>query len=254
MSDGEGDEEEGERQRLLEEARQDRIKTKKILEALANGQKGANRQQNENVTRGLYGLDELISGDIADSKVQKEDEEGELEENLDYDDDEELQAKYINQMKARIRGQPEETAIDELSDEEDENSDADENSTTLTPEEREMKAKIAAIEKENYRRYFEQALRNRALRNSNRQEEHPPHSIPPLLNQRTPSLVQGNVEPTAAPQLIRTSTAPSIPLPPPPTVVVRDGTELKRRVSMPPRKVCTAYTSNSRALGGQSRW
>jgi hypothetical protein len=253
LSDGEGDEEEGDRQRLLEEARQDRLKTKKILEALANGQKGAGRQSNTELrNRGLYGLDELVAGDFADlAKAQKEGaQEGEGDEGaLDFDDDEELQAKYLNQMRSRIRGQKDETAMDELSDEdENEESNDEEGLTALTPEERAQRAKIAAIEKENYRRYFEQALRNRALRMSSKQQEEPVLQPPrppqlTLVGSSSGSQLLRSASVTeelgTAPPLTRPSSSSAI-FPPPLSAPARDGGELKRRVSMPPRKVCLA--------------
>jgi hypothetical protein len=253
LSDGEGDEEEGDRQRLLEEARQDRLKTKKILEALANGQKGAGRQSNTELrNRGLYGLDELVGGDIADlAKAQKEDAEDGNEEELDFDDDEELQAKYLNQMRTRIRGQRDDTAMDELSDEDEiEETNDEEGLAALTPEERAQRAKIAAIERENYRRYFEQALRNRALRMSNKHQEEPAIALQPprpqlnllgtanasqLLRSASVSEEHGTSSSYPPPPLIRP--ASSTLSCPPPSLTPRDGSELKRRVSMPPRKV-----------------
>lgn len=156
--------------RFLEESRQDRLKTKKILEALASGHKGSTRSTNEGKSRGLYGLDELVAGDItenANKSTNENDENEEETEDINFEDDEELQAKYLNQMKSRIKGQKEETAIDELTDddEDEDQQEGEENENLhLTPEEKIQRAKIIAQEKENYKRYFEQALRNRALR------------------------------------------------------------------------------------------
>jgi hypothetical protein len=234
------------------------MKTKRILEALANGQKGANRRGNDSKTRGLYGMDELVAGDIAEMQSQKRSEEeegGGADGDLDFDDDEELQARYLNEMKSRIRGQRQDAsgAIDELSDEEEEDEDLlDEGAkvVTLTPEERAQKAKIAAIEKENYRRYFEQALRNRALRMSSKRMDEPSGAViapsplglglPQML--RTSSVKEAEALPFPVPQLSRAATT-SISKAGPPSLtttevpVAREGGELKRRVSMPPRKV-----------------
>jgi hypothetical protein len=254
LSDGEGDEEEGGRQRLQEEARQDRLKTKRILEALANGQKGSSRRGNESKSRGLYDLDELVAGDIADLQSQRKGEQEEVDEgDFDFDDDEELQARYLNEMKSRIRGQRQDAAgaIDELSDEEEEDEDLneDERVATLTPEERAQKAKIAAIEKENYRRYFEQALRNRALRMSSKHLKDEPAvplsplaqlGLPQMLRSSSAKETEGPSFPT--PQLSRAATTSiSKGCPPPVTVpLAREANELKRRVSMAPRKVLPA--------------
>lgn len=252
LSDGEGDEEEGDRQRLEEEARQDRLKTKRILEALASGQKGVNRSSNEFKSRGLYGLDELVTGDIVESQSKKKDEDDEADgADFDFDDDEELQARYLNQMKSRIRGQRQDAAgaIDELSDEEEEDDDLieDEAVATLTPEERAQKAKIAAIEKENYRRYFEQALRNRALRmNSQQLKDETAVPLSPLSQLGLPQMMRSSSAKEAEvplPTLSRAaSTSVSMGCPPLVAVSVsREGSELKRRVSMPPRKVCYSF-------------
>ncbi len=236
LSEGEGDEEEGERQRLEDEARQDRLKTKKILEALASGHKGSQRRE-DLTSRGHYGLDELLVGDILEgNKKQGEDEPP--EDGLNFDDDEELQAKYLNQMKSRISGQKEETAVDELTDEDESDDESNEEGKGRTAEEKEDRARLAAIEKENYRRYFEQALRNRALRMNLTKEKDEQNPLPPLtrLPSSTP-LSRSSSDPDSGhdsfpiPQIVRVPTSVT------PSQNSLPGHDLKRRVSMPPRKV-----------------
>lgn len=90
------------------------------MEALATGHKGIGRQDRLG-NRGHFGLDELASGGLSNPI-----EEGEVEVREDEDDDEELQAQLIKEMISRVRGQKEETAVDELTDEEAEGEEGEE--------------------------------------------------------------------------------------------------------------------------------
>lgn len=113
-------------QRMEDEARQDRLKTKRILEALASGHQSSRQKQKD--VRGHYGLDDLAAegittaGDAANKEENEEDEDGDF----DFDDNEELQASYLSKMTSRVKGQREQSeGVDELTDE-DEDEDEEE--------------------------------------------------------------------------------------------------------------------------------
>jgi uncharacterized protein YacL (UPF0231 family) len=126
VSDGEGDEVEGYSKRMEEEARQDRLKTKRILEALASGHQSSKQKQRD--SRGHYGLDELAVEGItsaADEANKEGDDEGEGD--IDFDDDEALQASYLSKMTSRVKGQKEQNVgVDELTDEDDDGDSEEE--------------------------------------------------------------------------------------------------------------------------------
>jgi len=101
---------------------------------------------------------------------------------VDFDDDEEFQAMYLKQMTSRVRGQKEESyAIDELTDDDDDDlSDDDGSGSKLTEDERRRRAELRAEEKKNYRRFFEIACMNRALRMERAQSDKEVGSVPKL--------------------------------------------------------------------------
>ena len=126
LSDGEGDEAEGQRGRMEEEARLDRLKTKRILEALAAGHKGGRHKQGDDANRGHYGLDELAAEGITSAADGVGGAE-EGEDEVDYDDDEEAQANFLlGKMTNRVKSSKEgEVGVDELSDEDEEDDEED---------------------------------------------------------------------------------------------------------------------------------
>lgn len=123
VSDGEGDEVLGRSQRMEEEARLDRLKTKKILEALATGHQSARQKQSAAGQRGHYGLDELAAEGITGAGDGAAVDDEDAEQDFDFDDDEELQASYLNKMTSRVRRQKEEAGVDELTDDDDDSDE-----------------------------------------------------------------------------------------------------------------------------------
>lgn len=118
LSDGEDEnDEERDKHYIDDQARQDRLKTKKILEALANG----HTRDDRNAVKGHYGLDALARG-AGETSMKTAEGPAEVQEEIDEDDEEALAARYLAQMKER-RNKEKNASNEELSDEDDDDSE-----------------------------------------------------------------------------------------------------------------------------------
>lgn len=164
-----GDEEGGRNRRMQAEEKDDKEQLTKIVTGLAEGYKSRHNRGIGRMPSGMYGQDDLAQEGIYTS--EKVPEKSLLDDpTMGYDDDEQAWAAGIGQMTSRVRQQGQVEEVEELTDdsEDEDEDDTAADGSEMTEDERLLRAEQRRLqskqERQDYRRFYAQALRNRALR------------------------------------------------------------------------------------------
>ena len=257
-----GDEEEGRRRRIEDEEREEKQRMKDIVSGLAKGHSGRKEDAMKRNAGGLYGQDDLAQEGIYATERQEE-KEMDGDTLLNDDDDERAMAEMLDQMKSRVRQQGQEYDAEDLTDDSEDEDEDEAAVSEMTQEERllrlQQKQQQKKQESDNYKRFYDQALRNRALRREKQKAEADksgtktsPSSLPLLsltslmpLDESTQSMILPDLPFQSSGQSVgsisRSTTSSSTV-----SSVSVTGDELqgssniKRRTSLPPRKMDSA--------------
>ena len=167
MSDGEGDEEEGQRRRIEAEAEEDRKERQKIVKTLAEGF-GSRSGGAQGARRGHYGIEELTKGDIGSQYIEDDGKNKNETEEIDYENDEALGEYLTKRIKERDEASKNNTQVD--SDDDSNDEDEEENSNYHGLDVNEEDRKITSEKEKMMKHSFFEKTRIKAALLENRKK------------------------------------------------------------------------------------